>query len=417
MNWQTKGEMMLLKQTVKGAIIGAAAGVSFWAGMQLGDDQAPFDARNDFGKKVLYVAYDKTSFGKSNQVQAQAKQFGLAKALGVVYKQPMKKMNGFVFEAEPGQEPKLQMSAMQIDSNWVVQKNLEYHLDFLTGCERLPEPTPVPDPNPGPGPDPVPVFSDQVPWGVAKVHALEAQKITKAENVLVCVTDTGSDMQHPDLKNMLAGGADMVGAGSWQDDHGHGTHVAGTISAELNDSEIMGVTQAKIYTVKVLDRDGSGYSDWIADGIVECVDAGAKVINMSLGGPSKDQMIADAIVWALERGTVVVAAAGNNGGKVGWPAALPETIAIAASDEQNQMAYFSSRGPEVDFIAPGLDVLSLRLGGGTVTMSGTSMASPHAAAVLALALASGKDVIKADDIGLPKEHQGEGLVNAEKSVK
>jgi len=246
-----------------------------------------------------------------------------------------------------------------------------------------------------------------IPWGIEKTNALGARGINDGASVIVCVADTGSDFNHPDLRDQLVGGSDFTGTGSWLDDQGHGTHVAGTVAATLNDIDVVGVSNAKIYTAKVLDSSGAGYGSWIAEGIVACVQAGAKVINMSLGSPASsgpDPLIRDAVNWAHSQGVQTVCANGNDSGAVGYPA-KDCTFAVSALDRNDNIAFFSSRGPETDISAPGVDVLSLKLGGGVISYSGTSMASPHVAGALAQAIAHGKN-LKGKDVGLPLSHQG-----------
>ena len=146
---------------------------------------------------------------------------------------------------------------------------------------------------------------------------------------------------------------------------------------------------AKLYAVKVLDADGNGgYSSVIA-GIEWAAKKGIKVANMSLGADEGSEALKRAITAANKAGLLIVAAAGNGGGPVGFPASYPETLAVGASDIKDGVADFSSRGPEVDFIAPGVDVKSVKMEGGWEELSGTSMAAPHVAGLAALAVARG----------------------------
>lgn len=308
-----------------------------------------------------------------------------------------------------------------------VLEDRTYRLDCA--CQPPPDspyPSPTPSPNPTPTPTPPPT-GDKIPWGTERVKAVPAQAVVKGRSVLVCVADTGSDQKHPELSGVLVGGKSFVrGNSSWQDDQGHGTHVAGTIAALQNGTGIVGVAAgiAKIYTVKVLSKDGSGQGSWIADGIYECVKAGAKVINMSLGSPAQygpDPLIQRAVLEAARQGVYVAMANGNDSGPVGYPAALApqheNLFAVAASNSQNQIARFSSRGPETSVIAPGEGIESLRMGGGFVTWDGTSMATPHVAGVLALCVAKGCQGIKTVDLRIGSSNQGKGLVDALQTVQ
>lgn len=267
----------------------------------------------------------------------------------------------------------------------------------------------------------------EVPWGIGRVNAQAAWPVTRGAGVKVAVVDTGVDIDHPDLA--IAGGYNATAPeASYDDDHGHGTHVAGTIAAKDDDKAVVGVApDVQLYGVKVLSASGSGTYENIIDGIQWCVANKIDIANMSLGGSSGTQALAEAVRVAVAAGLTIIAAAGNSGGSVGYPAAYPETIAIAASDAKDKTASFSSRGPEVDFIAPGVGVNSTYMGGGTKSLSGTSMACPHAAGLAALAVA-GQGLRGADQVrealqraaskipGTPDEQQGGGMIDAGKLV-
>jgi subtilisin len=190
---------------------------------------------------------------------------------------------------------------------------------------------------------------------------------------------------------------------------------------------------ASLYAVKVLDQNGSGQFSWIIAGIDWCIQNGMHVVSMSLGGPSAPTALETMCNTAWSKGLLLVAAAGNSGlrnpvppadSNVGFPAKYQNVIAVSAIDSSNVIAPFSSTGPEVDLCAPGVDVLSDKLGGGTTTMSGTSMACPHVAGVAALAWGSHRfstnDEIwnllafTVDNLGLPDWDLlfGYGRVNA-----
>src|SRR5438093_12173497 len=177
----------------------------------------------------------------------------------------------------------------------------------------------------------------------------------------VAVIDTGIDCGHPDLQGNCIYGASFVKGSKAFDDFGHGTHVAGIIAARDNGFGVIGVApEATLYAVKVLDANGSGSWSSVASGIVWAIKNGMHVINMSLGGSSFSQAMADAVKAASDAGILVVSAAGNSGccDTVLYPAKLPGSMAVAAVDSRDQRAAFSSEGPEVDVAAPGVDVLS-----------------------------------------------------------
>jgi subtilisin family serine protease len=172
-----------------------------------------------------------------------------------------------------------------------------------------------------------------------------------------------------------------------QDEQGHGTHVAGTIAALTNNNlGVAGVAPAaKVLAIRVLDAQGSGSLSDIADGVLEAVKRGAKIINMSLGGDSDGQTLRAAIAEATAAGVLVVVAAGNdNTSRATYPAAYPGVLAVGATTASDQRASFSNYGTYVGIAAPGDRILSTKLGGGTTSLSGTSMASPHVAAAAAL---------------------------------
>jgi aqualysin 1 len=247
-------------------------------------------------------------------------------------------------------------------------------------------------------PDGVATVSAQtLPWGVDRVdadlsstHAGDGQG--GVSNVHVYVIDTGVDTQHPDL-NVV----NHVNFTTTQnsDCHGHGTHVAGTIAAKDNSADVVGVSPgAPIIGVKVMDCGGSGYFSTIIKG-VDWVTANAvrpAIANMSIGG-SATQALDDAVIKSADSGVFYSIAAGNYGSNAcNYSPARAGThdgvTTTAATDSRDREASFSNYGSCVDIWAPGVSILSTRLGGGTTTMSGTSMAAPHVGGIGALYLSS-----------------------------
>lgn len=265
--------------------------------------------------------------------------------------------------------------------------------------------------------------AQSIPWGIRATRARDAHVYARGYGVTVCVVDTGVQRDHPDLSANVAGGENfvvikgVVNPNSWTDDNGHGTHVSGTIAALDNSIGVVGVApEAKIFAVKALNRQGSGYLSDIADGVRSCVAHGAKVINMSLGGSSDSSLLHQAIIDARNAGVLVVVAAGNESGAVSYPARYPESLAISAVNSALDFASFSNFGLEVDFAAPGVSVLSTVKGSTYASYSGTSMAAPHVAGVAALMIGGGGVSLLAVDIGLPAAQQGQGLIDALSSV-
>ncbi len=252
-------------------------------------------------------------------------------------------------------------------------------------------------------------------WGLDRLRAETAWTHGDASGQVVAVVDTGVDGAHPDLAGTLVAGFDAatVGGSPTQDLHGHGTHVAGIAAAVVDNSVgIAGLgRRAAIMPVRVLDADGLGTSDDVAEGIIWAVDHGADVVNLSLGAAERSSVIASAIRYANVNDVVVVAAAGNegaDGNPVTYPAAEPGVVAVAAVDRADAHPSFSSSGDWVDIAAPGVDIVST-VPGGYASLSGTSMAAPFVAATAAMVRARHAEltpdqvatvlVTTADDVG------------------
>ncbi len=264
----------------------------------------------------------------------------------------------------------------------------------LDGAPALAPSVPEPPPSYGGGHQPGALIvegqplllAETIPAGIAQVKAPGAWNCSRGMGIRVAVLDTGIDNSHPDLAPNFAGGISFVSGETFKDGNGHGTHCAGTIAASLNGSGVVGVApSASLYAVKVLSNSGSGQWSFLIAGIDWCIKNGMRVLSMSLGGstaPTALQAICDA---AFQKGLLLAAAAGNSGGAVIVPARYGSVVAVSAIDGSNTIAPFSSRGPEVELCAPGVNVLSTIPGGGYGTKNGTSMACPHVSGSAAVA--------------------------------
>lgn len=227
-----------------------------------------------------------------------------------------------------------------------------------------------------------------IDWGVSIVQAPQVWSITKGEGVKVAVLDTGVDMNHPDLVANIKTGKNFTTSdpNDYMDRQGHGSHCAGIIAGVDNNFGVVGVApKAELYIGKVLADNGAGSIQSIVEGIDWAISQGVNIISMSLGcevdpGPALHQ----AIQRAHAAGIIIVSASGNENNHVGWPAVYEEVIAVGAIDQSFGRAGFSNFGRELDVAAPGVDILSTYLNGGYARLSGTSMATPMVAGVIAL---------------------------------
>ncbi|MCS1352536.1 S8 family serine peptidase [Mechercharimyces sp. CAU 1602] len=231
-------------------------------------------------------------------------------------------------------------------------------------------------------------------YGPQNMQLPAAWEITRGNSgVIVAVIDSGVEANHPDLQGQVIQGYDYIDNDPDASDvHGHGTHVAGTVAASTNNRiGVAGVApNVKIMPVRVLNDEGYGTNEQVANGILYAVNNGADVINMSLGDPEPSQLIEDAVNYAWSKGVVIVASAGNKStNKPNYPGTYDRSIAVAALDENDRIANFSNYGDWVDVAAPGVDILSTTIGGGYGEKSGTSMAAPHVAGVAALLASQG----------------------------
>lgn len=240
-----------------------------------------------------------------------------------------------------------------------------------------------------------PGWSNQ--WGPQKIADPQAWDVTQGSSgVMIGVVDTGVDLTHPDLAAKVRAdlGYNFVNnTTSAQDDNGHGTHVAGIAAAITNNNTGVagGCPGCSIVPVKVLDANGSGTYSAVASGIRYAADQGVKVINLSLGGSSRSRTLEDAVNYANGKGVLLACAAGNNNTSArNYPAYYTACVAVAATDQNDNKASFSTYGSWVDTSAPGVSIYSTYLNGTYQSLSGTSMATPHVAGLAGLLFSQGR---------------------------
>ncbi len=298
-----------------------------------------------------------------------------------------------------------------------------------------------------------PMYAKQ--WNMNMLLMEEAWKIADGKGAVVAVIDTGvafedykdkNGVYHrvPDLaQTTFVRGYDFIDDDEHaNDDHGHGTHVAGTIAQSTNNK--IGVTgiayKASILPLKVLNRQGYGNIADIAEAIVYAADHGAHVINMSLGGPGESQLMREAVEYAHKKGVTVVCAAGNESrNRASYPAAYPYALGVSSVGPDGELAPYSNYGKGIDIAAPGGNtrtniehgILQNTIGRSDPTkdsyeyFQGTSMASPHVAGVAALLVSLGvKDPAKIEKILFSTATQkkdsskyGAGIINAAAAVQ
>ena len=202
----------------------------------------------------------------------------------------------------------------------------------------------------------------QQPYGYALVQA-DLVSDQFASNQTVCVIDSGLGLPHEDFNDANITGSNDIGTGNWFDAGGaHGTHVAGTIAALNNDVGVVGVLPSgglKLHIIKVFNDDGWGYSSTLAHAVDTCVENGASVINMSLGGAGSNTTESNAMQAAYDANVLLIAAAGNDGNTaLSYPASYDSVVSVAAVDDSKTHADFSQRNSQVELAGPGVAVLS-----------------------------------------------------------
>lgn len=212
--------------------------------------------------------------------------------------------------------------------------------------------------------------------GVKSKQKTLKNKESDSEKIIVALIDSGVDAKNRELKGKLIEGFDFIkNKKEVSDENGHGTHVAGILASNSSSSLIM--------PLKVSDGKNVKLSN-VVKAVKYAADNGAKIINLSLGLKTESKALKEAVKYAVEKGIILVAAAGNeNSSEKFFPAAMPEVIAVAAINNQDEKVFISNFGDWVDFCGKGQDVLSLDLNGGYVYKTGTSQAAPLVSAKIA----------------------------------
>ncbi len=240
-------------------------------------------------------------------------------------------------------------------------------------------------------------------WGIERIFDGVYDGYVPTTDVDIAILDTGIDTDHPDLVANIVWTYSAVESLTIEDKNGHGSHCAGIAGAEQNGFGVVGVySNVEIYAIRVLNNGGVGSWADITAGIyaacggpdgIEGTEDDADIISMSLGGSGDDQGLHDAIIHAYNMGIVIVASAGNGGDgdptteEISYPAAYPEVIAVGATNTDDLVASFSNTGSYIEVAAPGVRVYSTYKFGRYQTLSGTSMACPHVAGLVALIIA------------------------------
>lgn len=221
-------------------------------------------------------------------------------------------------------------------------------------------------------------------WALSLIPSLPVED---QQEVIVAVLDTGIDIAHEDLEGKVIESVNFSKSDSDEDIQGHGTHIAGIIAANANNG--IGIAGAapnvKLLNVKIAEDNGIVWASSVAKGIIWATDNGASIINMSLTVPSNYQPLEDAVDYALGKGVVMVAAAGNRVKSLTYPAAYGDVIAVAATNPDGTVWSESNDGDFVDVYAPGVGILSTYPDNKYAFLSGSSMATAYVTSVAALA--------------------------------
>ncbi|WP_100398940.1 S8 family peptidase [Bacillus sp. FJAT-44742] len=254
---------------------------------------------------------------------------------------------------------------------------------------------------------------EKIPKGIEMIQAPKLwEKGYKGKGCVIAVLDTGCQPDHPDLKGRIVGGKNFTedyggSTDNFSDNQAHGTHVAGTIAASLDNQGVVGAApEVSLLILKVLSGEGYGSYQSIIDAIHYAIDwrgengERVRVISMSLGGPDDIPSMHEAIKRAIEHNILVVSAAGNEGDtneettEIAYPGYYKEVVQVGAVDSKGNLAPFTNFNDEIDLVAPGVDVLSTYPGSSYARLSGTSMATPHVSGAAALLISQCEDAFR-----------------------
>lgn len=227
-------------------------------------------------------------------------------------------------------------------------------------------------------------------WEIEKLEVDKQWMKSRGDGVTIGVIDTGCDANHPDIKDNIIGGYNIINnSKNFNDDNGHGSHVCGTICATDNGRGMVGVApKSKVFVIKALDASGNGKFSQIARGIDLAIQEELDILTMSLGCRAEVPEIKKLLQKARDNNILVFCAAGNSGelSDIMYPASDINTISIGSIDSSLNRTHFTCSGEGLDFLAPGTDIMSILPGNRYGLMSGTSMSNPFAAGCAALYL-------------------------------
>ncbi len=367
------------------------------------EPQPPVAAVRGLEKKIDVIVVLDPAFAPGGHAANRSRAAEVARGLGVASTFTY----GTALYGFAGSIPEGRLRALQNDP-----KVLYVEPDGIASIPR-PGPAGLCDKNPnhakcqppGGGEDPPPEENSQTtPWGITRVGGSG-----DGTGRTAWIIDTGIDLDHPDLNVDVARSKNFVSgrgkkANSPEDGNGHGTHVAGTVAGIDNSIDVVGVAAgATVVAVRVLGNSGSGSISGVAAGVdyVAANAASGDVANMSLTGAGHWDSLHGAVEAAAAKGILFALAAGNAGtdAETREPAHVEHSnvYTVSAIDSNDCLASWSNWGnPPVDYAAPGVGVLSTRMGGGTTTFSGTSMAAPHVAGILLLGNVATSGTAKCD---------------------